>query len=197
MFLITAEAHYASAQTQISLSKYQNPRMGITFSYPNNLSIMSQSCFKSEGSGCRISLLYDTTILTCDECEKGIYAGGVTVLKLKETFQNQSACNCDELPDFVRWDYNNNRMSYANTKLVKESSAMVGGNHSAWQMEILDDVDTKKELIVWTINNNNNMGYVFSYSYSDLGNHDYDKYLPVFRDMLNSVKFTQIVRSEN
>ena len=44
------------------------------------------------------------------------------------------------------------------------------------------------DYLVWTINNN--IGYVFTYSYTNMGNNDPDKYLADFKHILRTVAFS-------
>ena len=62
----------------------------------------------------------------------------------------------------------------------------VNNNHSAWQMEIKEKGNYV--YLVWTINNN--IGYVFNYSYTNMGNNDPDKYLTDFKHILRTVAFS-------
>jgi hypothetical protein len=111
------------------------------------------------------------------------YASSIRAINLNESIAGHEACNCQNLSDFVKWD--NNRMS--RTRFAGPGNETeVNNNHSAWQMEIKENGNY--EYLVWTINKN--IGYIFSYSYTNMGNNDPHKYLADFKQILRSIEFS-------
>ena len=111
------------------------------------------------------------------------YAAAIRAFNLTTSIAGHEACNCKNISDFVIWD--NNRMS--RTKFAGlGNETEVNNNHSAWQMEIKEKGNY--DYLVWTINNN--IGYVFTYSYTNMGNNDPDKYLADFKHILRTVAFS-------
>ena len=111
------------------------------------------------------------------------YNAAIRAFNLTTNIAGYEACNCNNISDFVTWD--NKRMSRTGfTGLGNETE--VNGNHSAWQMEIKEKGNY--DFVVWTINNN--IGYVFNYSYTNMGNNDPGKYLADFKQILRTVVFS-------
>jgi len=110
------------------------------------------------------------------------YAASIRAFNLTSSIAGYEACNCKNISDFVIWD--NKRMSRTNFAGLGNETE-VNNNHSAWQMEIKEKGNYK--FLVWTIINN--IGYVFSYSYTNMGNNEPDKYLADFEQILRTVTF--------
>jgi hypothetical protein len=110
------------------------------------------------------------------------YRASIRAFNLTSSIPGYEACNCKNISDFVVWD--NIRMSRTNFA-GPGNETEVNNNHPAWQMEIKEKGNY--QFLVWTINNN--IGYVFSYSYTNMGNNEPDKYLTDFKQILRTVMF--------
>jgi hypothetical protein len=111
------------------------------------------------------------------------YVAAIRAFNLTTTIAGHEACNCKNISDFVTWD--NKRMSRDGfTGPGNETEVNI--NHSAWQMEMKEK--RNYDFLVWAINNN--IGYVFNYSYTNMGNNDPHKYLADFEQILRTVVFS-------
>lgn len=73
--------------------------------------------------------------------------------------------------------------------LLNENQTSINGNHSAWQVELSKGLDKGYDLVVRTIDKN--LGYIFTYSYENVGSNSPYKYLKDFRQLLKTVEFTK------
>jgi len=97
------------------------------------------------------------------------------------------ACICNTLDDYVAWNYKWNE-NYRMVNLTNDNQTTVSINHTAWQAEISKNHETTKSLIVFAINDNS--GYIFDYSAKDVKT--YSKYIPDFKGLLKSIKFSTV-----
>ncbi len=134
---------------------------------------------------------FDDSITAGEKCD--VYSINVWVFDLNNPSPSffEKPCNCNTLKDFVAWDYKRSYgdTEYTNHTFINDNKTTVGSNHSAWQMESinewLNDVSKEKKLTVWAINGSS--GYVLEYSFP--ADSRFDRYLDVFKNMLKSVIF--------
>lgn len=138
---------------------------------------------------------FGDAILKCD-----VFSMHVSVVDLDNPNPSilgflEEPCNCNTLKDFVAWVY---KRAYVDTEytehtFINDNQTTIGSNHSAWQMESVDEglkgnefSSKTKEFTVWAINDN--LGYTFQYSFP--ADSRFDRYLEGFKNMLKSVTFT-------
>ena len=188
--------------TEGGLKKYDNPRYGISFTYPAEWGNVLDDCpqLKDEYCGPQFAIMVnDTTapdaapldkLTSAEIIEKffrsiDLHAIGVLVFKLDKPSVDASACNCSTLKDFLVWDYAKTKRQ-GNT-FINDNATTISSNYSAWQtetMSILGGVETKT-IYVYAINGD--VGYRFQYM-ANQGT-TFDRYLEGFKDMLKTVTF--------
>jgi hypothetical protein len=166
------------------LSDYENPKMGIKISYPEYLELIDSSKDCGDDFRCNVVLLpnelkfNDTFMVT------------LTIDGVGSPFHKAEGCVCSNLADYMRWDYA--KGLFDGQTFINDNQTTVNSNHPAWQMEHEDIANGKFEKILTVYTMNDNTGYKFRYS---IANDKYNQYLPVFRQILDSVIFSHPTKS--
>ena len=135
---------------------YQSGKMQLSFKYPANWS----KPITSDDNSCYINSN------TCDvsfNLSPGVngqnYILGVRVSKLNQLADSEDVCACSTLKDYLKWDYLRN---YKDNAVGNDNQTTIGGNKTAWQMEVINNDNGYKTFVTWAINDN--LGYRFLYS---------------------------------
>jgi hypothetical protein len=171
--LISAAAPNTTENTTAETQTYENPDIGIRFSYPTEWGKVIETSPCHNQPVCVLSLDGATTN----------YGLGFTLGKWsKET------CNCDSLMDFVKFTYQglarNNGFSFIN-----DNQTTIGKNYSGWQYQfsILDNGNTRIGRSVQVGNNDNYYAILTSYP-----NESRAIALPKINKFIESIEFLPI-----
>lgn len=171
-------------------STYANNNLGISLDYPSN--------WKTLGDFDKDCVLLNNCMhawtITTDGNEDDF---NVMILstRLNVSYLLKSPCNCDNLLDFVRWEYDDKR-DHSNEFVINDNRTSVNQNHPAWQLEFIrvgeKGVVPDKILYVWALNN----GIGYRFSYFEKNGTNYDNNLQDFKTMLNSIGFISPSKSQ-
>ena len=170
---LSAHTHRAFGETNYRMRTFVSQDLGIQFKYP-------------EVWGEPIEFANLVTFIIRDAFSRSIDLFIIQVGTFNLDTVGDQSCNCKNLMDFVRWDYDKTFRSDNN--LTIQNQTIVNRDHNAWQMKLssIPEKEMTQKLLVWTIDGNT--GYRIQYSAPA---HRFTEYLTGFEDMLRSFNFPE------
>jgi hypothetical protein len=167
--------NYAYAQVNETSQTYENPSVGIRFSYPTEWGTV----IEKSSQGCHNQ---PACVLTLDGATDN-YGLGFTLGKF-----SKESCNCESLMDFVKFTYQTLSREKG-FSFINDSQTAIGKNYSGWQYQfsVLKDGNTRIGLAVSSRNNDNYYGILASYP-----NESRAIFLPKFEKFIDSIEFLPI-----
>lgn len=192
--LVFSSAIYPHVNAQTPLSKFEDKKLGLTFQYPSlweEAHVPDAGCLSVDTCEIIFTVRDPKPLEDLSELKNvQIYLFGAKVTKLNSSSPSQEACNCNNLKDYVAWEYNKGNKDQVT--FIDDNQTMIGSNYTAWQLQWEATAQPPLGLSMGNyevLAINGGFGYKFTY----LGNTEpqFGKYLDGFKQLLSSVKLIQ------